>query len=54
MRKMAQAMSQSPNIVKILIIYSEYSRLKDIEEKYLQLQRKYKDRLHIDGTYNRK
>jgi hypothetical protein len=46
---MAQATSQSSNIVKILINYSEYIRLKDIEEKYSQLQRKYKDKLHIDG-----
>jgi hypothetical protein len=39
----------SANIVKILINYSEYARLKDIEEKYLQLQRKYKDKLQIEG-----
>jgi hypothetical protein len=40
--------SSSANIVKILINYSEYTRLKDIEEKYSQLQRKYKDQLHIE------
>jgi hypothetical protein len=45
----ASTSSASPNIVKILINYSEYARLKDIEEKYLQLQRKYKDKLHIEG-----
>jgi hypothetical protein len=38
----------APNIVKILINYSEYMRLKEIEEKYNQLQRKYKEKLHID------
>jgi hypothetical protein len=38
----------APNIVKILINYSEYTRLKDIEEKYNQLQRKYKEKLHIE------
>jgi hypothetical protein len=45
---MAASTSSSPNIVKILINYSEYIRLKDIEEKYSQLQRKYKDKLHIE------
>jgi hypothetical protein len=44
--------STTANIVKILINYSEYARLKDIEEKYLQLQRKYKDKLHIDEGKN--
>jgi hypothetical protein len=44
---MAAATSHSPNIVKILINYSEYIRLKDIEEKYSHLQKKYKDKLHI-------
>ncbi len=42
------ASTSSPNIVKILINYSEYTRLKDIEEKYCQLQKKYKDKLHIE------
>jgi hypothetical protein len=40
--------SGQPNIVKILINYSEYTRLKDIEEKYNQLQRNYKEKLHIN------
>jgi hypothetical protein len=42
------ASSSSPNIVKILINYSEYTRLKDIEEKYTQLQRKRKDKFQIE------
>jgi hypothetical protein len=42
------ASTSSANIVKILINYSEYARLKDIEEKYTQLQKKYKDKLHIE------
>jgi hypothetical protein len=42
------ASSSSPNIVKILINYSEYTRLKDIEEKYSQLQRKHKDKFQIE------
>jgi len=46
--KMAASTSSSANIVKILINYSEYARLKDIEEKYTQLQKKYKDKLHIE------
>ncbi len=45
---MATTSTSPANIVKILINYSEYSRLKEIEEKYLQLQRKYKDKLHIE------
>jgi hypothetical protein len=45
---MAASTSSSANIVKILINYSEYARLKDIEEKYTQLQKKYKDKLHIE------
>jgi hypothetical protein len=44
----ASTSNSSANIVKILINYSEYSRLKEIEEKYLQLQRKYKDKLQIE------
>jgi hypothetical protein len=48
---MAATSTSSANIVKILINYSEYARLKEIEEKYSQLQRKYKDKLHIEeGT----
>jgi len=45
---MAASASSSANIVKILINYSEYARLKDIEEKYTHLQKKYKDKLHIE------
>ncbi len=44
---MATSSQTTPNLVKILISYQEYTRLKDIETKYIESQKHLKRQLNI-------